>query len=32
MAETVSYFEFISAEMAGLVARWDERNEVADSS
>jgi DNA-binding transcriptional regulator GbsR (MarR family) len=32
MAETVSYFEFISAEMAGLLARWDARNEAADSS
>jgi DNA-binding transcriptional regulator GbsR (MarR family) len=32
MAETVSYFEFISAEMAGLLARWDSRNEAADSS
>lgn len=32
MAETVSYFEFISAEMAGLLARWDERNEASDSS
>jgi predicted transcriptional regulator len=25
MAETASYFEFISAEMAGLVARWEAR-------
>lgn len=25
MANTVRYFEFISAEMAGLLARWDER-------
>jgi DNA-binding transcriptional ArsR family regulator len=25
MAETVGYFEFISAEMAGLLARWQER-------
>jgi DNA-binding transcriptional regulator GbsR (MarR family) len=32
MTETVSYFEFISAEMAGLLARWDARNEAADSS
>jgi DNA-binding transcriptional regulator GbsR (MarR family) len=32
MAETVSYFEFISAEMAGLLARWDLRNQAADSS
>jgi DNA-binding transcriptional regulator GbsR (MarR family) len=32
MAETVSYFEFISAEMAGLLARWDSRNQAADSS
>jgi DNA-binding transcriptional regulator GbsR (MarR family) len=32
MAETVSYFEFISAEMAGLLARWDSRHQAADSS
>ena len=25
MAETASYFEFISAEMAGLIARWEAR-------
>lgn len=25
MAETVGYFEFISSEMSGLLARWDER-------
>jgi DNA-binding transcriptional regulator GbsR (MarR family) len=25
MAATVQYFEFISAEMAGLLARWEER-------
>jgi DNA-binding transcriptional regulator GbsR (MarR family) len=31
MAETVRYFEFISAEMAGLLARWDARNQAADS-
>jgi len=31
MAETVSYFEFISAEMAGLLARWDARSQAADS-
>jgi DNA-binding transcriptional regulator GbsR (MarR family) len=31
MAETVSYFEFISSEMAGLLARWDSRNQAADS-
>jgi DNA-binding transcriptional regulator GbsR (MarR family) len=31
MADTVSYFEFISAEMAGLLARWDSRNQAADS-
>ena len=31
MAETVSYFEFISAEMAGLLTRWDARNKAADS-
>ena len=32
MAETVGYFEFISSEMAGLLARWDLRTEVADST
>ena len=32
MAETVSYFEFISSEMAGLLARWDSRDQAADSS
>ena len=26
MAETVRYFEFISGEMTGLLARWDSRN------
>jgi DNA-binding transcriptional regulator GbsR (MarR family) len=31
MADTVSYFEFISSEMAGLLARWDSRNHAADS-
>ena len=31
MAGTVSYFEFISSEMAGLLARWDSRNHAADS-
>ena len=31
MAETVGYFEFISSEMAGLLARWDSRNQAADS-
>jgi DNA-binding transcriptional regulator GbsR (MarR family) len=31
MADTVRYFEFISAEMAGLLARWDSRNQAADS-
>jgi DNA-binding transcriptional regulator GbsR (MarR family) len=31
MAETVSYFEFIGSEMAGLLARWDARSKVADS-
>ena len=31
MAETVRYFEFISAEMAGLLARWDSRRQAADS-
>ncbi len=31
MADTVSYFEFITAEMAGLLARWDSRNQAADS-
>jgi DNA-binding transcriptional regulator GbsR (MarR family) len=30
MAQTVSYFEFISSEMSGLLARWDERK-AADS-
>jgi DNA-binding transcriptional regulator GbsR (MarR family) len=32
MADTVRYFEFISAEMAGLLARWDSRNKANDSS
>ena len=31
MANTVRYFEFISSEMAGLLARWDSRNQAADS-
>jgi DNA-binding transcriptional regulator GbsR (MarR family) len=31
MADTVRYFEFISSEMAGLLARWDSRNRAADS-
>jgi DNA-binding transcriptional regulator GbsR (MarR family) len=31
MADTISYFEFISAEMAGLLARWDSRTRAADS-
>jgi predicted transcriptional regulator len=31
MAETVRYFEFISGEMAGLLARWDSLNQAADS-
>lgn len=31
MAETVRYFEFISAEMAGLLARWNARHQAADS-
>jgi DNA-binding transcriptional regulator GbsR (MarR family) len=31
MADTVSYFEFISSEMAGLLARWDSRTQAADS-
>jgi DNA-binding transcriptional regulator GbsR (MarR family) len=31
MAGTVSYFEFISSEMAGLLARWDSRAQAADS-
>jgi DNA-binding transcriptional regulator GbsR (MarR family) len=31
MADTVRYFEFISSEMAGLLARWDARNQAADS-
>jgi DNA-binding transcriptional regulator GbsR (MarR family) len=31
MADTVRYFEFISAEMAGLLARWDSRNQASDS-
>jgi predicted transcriptional regulator len=29
MAETVRYFEFISAEMAGLLARWQQQVEAA---
>lgn len=31
MANTVRYFEFISGEMAGLLARWQSRNPAADS-
>ncbi len=31
MAETVRYFEFISGEMTGLLARWDSRNAIAES-
>jgi hypothetical protein len=31
MADTVSYFEFISAEMSGLLARWNERRTTAAS-
>jgi DNA-binding transcriptional regulator GbsR (MarR family) len=31
MADTVRYFEFITAEMAGLLARWDSLNQAADS-
>jgi DNA-binding transcriptional regulator GbsR (MarR family) len=31
MANTVRYFEFISSEMAGLLARWDSRDQAADS-
>ena len=31
MADTVSYFEFISSEMAGLLARWDSRTQAAHS-
>jgi len=31
MASTVRYFEFISSEMAGLLARWDSRTRAADS-
>jgi DNA-binding transcriptional regulator GbsR (MarR family) len=31
MANTVGYFEFISSEMAGLLARWDSRTQAADS-
>jgi len=31
MAETVGYFEFISSEMAGLLARWDSRTQAAHS-
>jgi len=29
MAETVRYFEFISTEMAGLLARWNARGQAA---
>ena len=31
MADTVRYFEFITAEMAGLLARWDSLNQATDS-
>jgi predicted transcriptional regulator len=31
LAETVRYFEFISGEMAGLLARWDSRRVMAES-
>ncbi|HUC23754.1 MAG TPA: MarR family transcriptional regulator [Streptosporangiaceae bacterium] len=31
MANTIGYFEFISSEMAGLLARWDSRIQAADS-
>ena len=30
MADTVRYFEFISAEMAGLLARWESRDRAAE--
>ena len=30
MADTVRYFEFISAEMAGLLDRWDSRERAAE--
>lgn len=30
MAETVRYFEFISTEMAGLLARWNSRGPAAE--
>lgn len=30
MADTVRYFEFISAEMTGLLARWDSRGRAAE--
>lgn len=32
MAETVRYFEFITGEMSGLLARWAERNAPAQSA
>jgi len=32
MAETVRYFEFISAEMSGLLARWDAQQAAARAS
>ncbi len=32
MADTVRYFEFISAEMAGLLARWDATREPPDNA
>jgi DNA-binding transcriptional regulator GbsR (MarR family) len=32
MARTVRYFEFISAEMSGLLARWDEQSGSARTS
>lgn len=31
LAETVRYFEFISGEMAGLLARWESANAAAES-
>jgi predicted transcriptional regulator len=31
LEETVRYFEFISGEMAGLLARWDSRRVMAES-
>jgi predicted transcriptional regulator len=32
MAATVRYFEFITAEMSGLLSRWDERKSAADTA